>query len=88
MGVVLIWTALSVMVAAVAGLLVLGAGLALRRGPASPLPDPFALATQRAFDRDLTQTGRIRLMLGYLAQREAQAAGRPLQARGLHRASV
>lgn len=88
MAVVLVWTVASVLVAAIGGLLVLGAGLALRSVPAEAPHDPLVQATARAFHRDLTQTGRIRLMLGHLAQREADAAGRPLEPRGMRRASV
>lgn len=88
MGLVLAWTVAAMLIAAMAGLIVLRFALAMRQVPPPPSEDPFAAATVRAFHRDATPSGRIRLMFAQLAQREADAVGASIAPRGLHRASV
>jgi hypothetical protein len=87
MALVMAWTVACILIAAIFGLLVLRIGMIGARAQ-TPAEDPLAYATRRAFHRDATPSGRIRLMFAQLAQREADAVGASLEPRALHRARV
>lgn len=89
MEIVTTWTALSCLIALAALWGTFRFGRAFRDRPMDGSGwDPFTDATRVAFHRDITPTGRVRLMLALLAEREADAAGAARNPAGLHRATL
>lgn len=85
---VLLYTFVSVFIACVAGLAVLGLRDTLSDSrPTRHDLDGLAYSVRAAFDPSDTRTGRVRLLLAAMAHREADAAGAQREQRGLHRAT-
>jgi hypothetical protein len=85
---VLLLTMLCIFVACIGGLVV----IALRDymaedHPHRGMPDGFMEAVRFAFDPTDTRTGRVRLLLAAMGNREATEAGASTEPAGLHRAT-
>lgn len=59
----------------------------LDESPHDRSTDPLSEAVTYAWRANDTRTGRVRLLLAVLAEREAAAVGAPMEPRGLHRAT-